>query len=144
MTRPPAREWAERHLENAHNYWLATTRPDGRPHLVPIWGVWLGERFWCATFAGVKVENIAAQPTVVLTTETPREVVLLDGRCSRVSEGDLPPGYAATFEAKYGPGWSGVGEPTAIHLCIVPTHARAWRESDASQPPARWRYPSAG
>ena len=26
-------------LEKARNYWVATTRPDGRPHTVPVWGV---------------------------------------------------------------------------------------------------------
>src|SRR5215213_9005621 len=33
-------EWAEERLRESHNYWLATTRPDGRPHVFPIWGVW--------------------------------------------------------------------------------------------------------
>ena len=28
------------------HYWLSTTRPDGRPHVVPRWGVWLDDVFW--------------------------------------------------------------------------------------------------
>ena len=28
-------------LDQAERYWLATTRPDGRPHVVPVDGVWL-------------------------------------------------------------------------------------------------------
>src|SRR5579859_2053776 len=28
-------------LERARYYWLATTRPDGRPHVTPVWGVWV-------------------------------------------------------------------------------------------------------
>ncbi len=30
---------AEQLLAQAHSYWLATTYPDGRPHVTPLW--WL-------------------------------------------------------------------------------------------------------
>lgn len=26
-------------LEREWNFWLSTTRPDGRPHVTPLWGV---------------------------------------------------------------------------------------------------------
>lgn len=32
---------AQQRLEEARNYWLATVRPDGHPHVTPVWGVWL-------------------------------------------------------------------------------------------------------
>ena len=32
---------AERRLTASHDYWCATVRPDGRPHVMPVWGVWL-------------------------------------------------------------------------------------------------------
>ncbi|MBW8766979.1 MAG: hypothetical protein JF630_12380, partial [Geodermatophilales bacterium] len=40
--------WAEveRRLAIAHDYWLATVALDGRPHVMPLWGVWLGGRLW--------------------------------------------------------------------------------------------------
>ena len=33
-------EWAEERLTASEHYWCATVRPDGRPHLMPIWGLW--------------------------------------------------------------------------------------------------------
>lgn len=33
-------------LEQARLYWVSTTRPDGRPHAVPIWGAWLEDTFY--------------------------------------------------------------------------------------------------
>ena len=30
-------------MSKAHNYWVSTTRPDGRPHVMPVWGVWIEE-----------------------------------------------------------------------------------------------------
>ncbi len=34
----------ETRLLSTKNVWMATTRPDGRPHVVPRWGVWLDGR----------------------------------------------------------------------------------------------------
>ena len=31
---------ARQKLETERNIWLASVRPDGRPHLVPLWFVW--------------------------------------------------------------------------------------------------------
>jgi pyridoxamine 5'-phosphate oxidase-like protein len=35
--------WAEERLAQSHDYWVATVQPDGRPHLMPVWGVWDGD-----------------------------------------------------------------------------------------------------
>ena len=35
----------EERLVGALHYWLATVRPDGTPHVVPRWGVWVAGRF---------------------------------------------------------------------------------------------------
>ncbi|HXQ54333.1 MAG TPA: pyridoxamine 5'-phosphate oxidase, partial [Actinomycetes bacterium] len=32
--------WAARRLERARHYWVATSRPDGSPHLAAVWGLW--------------------------------------------------------------------------------------------------------
>ena len=39
----------EARLQTERNIWLATTRPNGKPHLIPIWFVWLNERFYKPT-----------------------------------------------------------------------------------------------
>ncbi len=33
-------------MSGPRNYWVGTTRPDGRPHAVPVWGVWIDETFY--------------------------------------------------------------------------------------------------
>ena len=43
-------EWsrARAELANAEVYWLSTVRPDGRPHVTPLLGVWLnGALYFC-------------------------------------------------------------------------------------------------
>jgi nitroimidazol reductase NimA-like FMN-containing flavoprotein (pyridoxamine 5'-phosphate oxidase superfamily) len=65
---------AER-LERAHNYWLATTRPDGRPHVTPVWGAWVDDAFyfdgiWTARWA----RNLATNPAATVHLESGTDV----------------------------------------------------------------------
>ena len=41
-------KWAEvnRELEDAGQYWVASVRPDGRPHVVPRDGIWLDDTWY--------------------------------------------------------------------------------------------------
>ncbi len=41
--------WAVERLQKARNYWISTTRPDGRPHAMPVWGVWYDNQFYFST-----------------------------------------------------------------------------------------------
>jgi F420H(2)-dependent biliverdin reductase len=62
------------------NVWLGTTRADGRPHLVPIWFVWVHQRVWIATDAtSVKVRNIAAHPFATVALEDGNKPVVAEG-----------------------------------------------------------------
>ena len=52
--------------------WLSTVRPDGLPHLVPIWFSWDGQRLFVASKPGaVKVRNLQVCPTVMLALGEP-------------------------------------------------------------------------
>jgi len=65
-------------LSGARNYWLGTTRPDGRPHAMPVWGVWLDDMFWFATDRrSRKGRNLARKPALVVHLESGDNVCLL-------------------------------------------------------------------
>ncbi len=50
-------------MSAARNYWIGTTRPDGRPHATPVWGVWVDETFYFGTGErSRKGRNLAADP----------------------------------------------------------------------------------
>jgi hypothetical protein len=38
-------DWAQQRLVASRNYWLATMRTAGRPHMTAVWGVWLENVF---------------------------------------------------------------------------------------------------
>jgi nitroimidazol reductase NimA-like FMN-containing flavoprotein (pyridoxamine 5'-phosphate oxidase superfamily) len=45
---PTAWKRGRRELKDAELYWLSTVRPDGRPHVTPLLGVWLdGALYFC-------------------------------------------------------------------------------------------------
>ena len=79
----------EDHLFRSLHYWLATTRPDGRPHVVPRWGVWLDGRFWYDGAPDtVHVRNLNRNPACALHLEDGKRAVIVEGR----SDAAAPPG----------------------------------------------------
>ena len=38
-------KWAEQRLRKSHNYWITTVKPDGSPHTMVIWGLWMEGAF---------------------------------------------------------------------------------------------------
>ena len=83
----------------ARNVWLATVRPDGRPHLVPIWFVVADERWYVCTGAGsVKARNLQANAAVALALEDGDHPFVVEGRARPI---DVTPSLAEKFKAKY-------------------------------------------
>jgi len=70
----------EERLISARAYWLATVRPDGRPHVVPRWGVWVEGRFWYDGDPTTRhAQNLVANPACALHLESGTEVVVVEG-----------------------------------------------------------------
>ena len=62
--------WAQERLERAHDYWVATVWPDGRPHVMPVWGAWFDGCLWFSSDgASRKARNLAANPACTRTRQ---------------------------------------------------------------------------
>ena len=95
--------WALERLEKSHNYWIATTRPDGRPHLMLVWGVWWEDAFWFSTGPNTrKAKNIAVHTFCTIGTDRADEAVVLEGVPREVPDRALWKRFAAVYNAKYG------------------------------------------
>ena len=58
--------WAEERLIASHAYWLSTVRPDGRPHAIPVWGVWFADVVWLSSgLRSRHVGNMLTDPRCV-------------------------------------------------------------------------------
>src|ERR1700704_2759420 len=81
-------KWAEDRLRSSHNYYVMTVRPDATPHAMPVWGIWVDERFYFSTGAqSVKARNLAANTSCVVCTDNPAEAVIVEGTPSQLADG---------------------------------------------------------
>ena len=84
--------------------WLGTTRPDGRPHVVPVWFVWDRETLLVLSQPETqKVRNLGANPLVTLALDDTRQgkdVVIVDGVASTSSKSP-PTRLLDAYIAKY-------------------------------------------
>lgn len=129
-------------IHTARSWWVCTTRPDGRPHAVPVWGLAIDERVVFSTGnTAVKATNIAANEHVVVHLESGDEVVIVEGTAVTVSVDALPDGYVDAYEAKYGfrPDFADMG---AVLFEVVPAKIMAWDEAAFAETAARWRFPA--
>jgi nitroimidazol reductase NimA-like FMN-containing flavoprotein (pyridoxamine 5'-phosphate oxidase superfamily) len=79
--------WAdvEARLQAATHVWLATVRPDGRPHTVPVDGLWLDGAAWFGGSAEtVKHRNLLADDRATLHLPHAEAAVIVEGRCQLV------------------------------------------------------------
>src|SRR5438094_7672503 len=80
-------KWAKDRLSKTQNYLLATVRSDGRPHVMPIWGVWIGNNFYFSTGKkSVKGRNLAVNPNCVLCPGGADEALILEGVASTIDD----------------------------------------------------------
>lgn len=87
-------------LETARNLWLATVRPNGAPHLVPIWFVWLDNKaYLCTSKESVKARNIVYNSRVAFALEDGDDPVLIEGT-ARIIE-SVPQGVVEAFAKKF-------------------------------------------
>ena len=144
--------WAEERLLGSRSYWVTTVSSAGRPHSMPVWGVWLPERerFWfsCATTAR-KARNLRAVPSIVVAPDDTVEVVSLEGRAVEVTGGDLNEPVSAYWH-KYGAEMEMEQPAVAEFLTsnssfeVVPERAFGiiGRPGEFSARATRWRWPS--
>lgn len=93
-------------LEAATRYWLATVRPDGRPHVVPLDGIWLDDGwFFGGSPDAVKHRNLTAEPRAVLHLEDAASAVIVEGVCEELFPDPALAGRLSELsKAKYGYG----------------------------------------
>jgi hypothetical protein len=95
-------KWARTRLEKNFNYWIATTRPDGGPHAMAVWGVWFKDAFYFSTGReSRKARNLAVDPRCVVHTESGKEAVIVEGVTKEVAERSLPRRLGELYYAKY-------------------------------------------
>ena len=133
-------DWATERLAASRNYWVATVRPDGRPHVMPVWGLWLDGAFYFGTDPGArKARNLQNDSRAVVHLESGDETVVLEGTMERmVGESDFGRINAA-FLSKYEVDMD-LGAPEVACFQLAPQVAFGWRETDFPTSATKWVF----
>jgi general stress protein 26 len=103
----------ERLLTEAQLYWIITVRADGRPHAVPLVGVWHDGAFaFCTGAEEQKQRNLDGNPQVAVTTgstgangwDSGKDLVV-EGTAVPVTDAAALQALADAWFAKYGADW---------------------------------------
>lgn len=127
----------DRLLRDEHVVWLSSVRPDGRPHLVPIWFSWDGREILIASKPNAqKVRNLRASAKVMLAlgeAEDDFDVGLLEGHAELLDEpaaAVLPASHLAKYRRQIAEIGLSAAEFHATYsqvIRIVPTRCLPWQ-----------------
>jgi Pyridoxamine 5'-phosphate oxidase len=132
--------WAAERLERARNYWVATTRPDGRPHAMPVWGLWFDDAFNFSTSRkSRKARNLASNPDTAIHLESGDDVVILEGVAEEVTGAALLQRLGEDYSRKYELEIS-FTEGGGPLFAVRPRVAYAWQERDYPATATRFEF----
>jgi hypothetical protein len=138
--------WATERLSRARNYWIATTRPDGKPHSRPVWGIWLDNTFYFST-GSLAAQNLAIRPAITVHLESGSEVVIIEGVAESVSDIVLVERVVSLYNQKYNWNVDPHNLPGPFYA-VRPQVAFGWHfdeseltpESSGLETATRWRF----
>ena len=131
-------------MRGSYIYWISTTRKDGRPHSIPVWGVWLDETLYFSNGA-VTARNLARDPRVSVHLESGEDAVIIEGVVEIASGKPLIRRINSEYNEKYL--WEGSQDEW---FALQPRVAFAWlcpsagtgSESVYGGSATRWRWGS--
>jgi nitroimidazol reductase NimA-like FMN-containing flavoprotein (pyridoxamine 5'-phosphate oxidase superfamily) len=111
---------ARQALADARIYWITTVRHDLRPHVTPLIGLWIDDKFYFCTGPGEqKAKNIVdnSNCAVVTGSNTYGEGldIVVEGNAERVVEEAALEELSRQFVSKYGDDWRFEVRDSAFH-----------------------------
>jgi len=133
--------WAEERLINSHSYWVSTVRPDGRPHVMPVWAVWTaGALVFSTGPASRKARNLESRHDVVVATDNSHEPVVLEGQAELVTDEGAVVEFTSLSNAKYSTDYPIDFYLDNLTFRVAPLRVIALDDADFTGSPTRWTF----
>jgi PPOX class probable F420-dependent enzyme len=135
--------WAAERLTAARHYWVVSVWPDGRPHAMPVWGMWDDAVLWFTSAArSRKVRNLRADPRCCVTTEDASDPVVIEGTARFATDQAVLRRVADLMNAKYrvGIGLDFLDPERNATIGVTPARVFSMRHSDFRGSPTRWDF----
>ena len=144
--------WAAERLTACQNFWVVTVSADGRPHALPVWGVWDDSEARFAFASGPRarrLHNLAANPHAVVMADSTVECVSVEGRAAPVRDDERRDQWIGRYLAKYrsiAPDLSAefLGRNVVVEFAPERAFGVIEREEEFSTRPTRWVFDAAG
>ena len=98
--------WAVQRLLANRNFWVVTVSAHGRPHALPVWGIWdAGENrfaFSCGPRSR-KARDLKANSHVAIMTDDTVETLSIEGRAAPVLDATRQDVWIERYITKYRP-----------------------------------------
>jgi nitroimidazol reductase NimA-like FMN-containing flavoprotein (pyridoxamine 5'-phosphate oxidase superfamily) len=134
--------WVARKMKTCHTFWLATIyaghdADHPRPHVMPVWGVWLDDKFYFSTgHKSRKGQNLAANPACSITNDIGEEAVIVEGLATEVTDAAALQRIATAYKKKYKMDPRGMGEPIFM---VRPKTVFGFIEKSFPNSATRWK-----
>jgi hypothetical protein len=121
-------DWEDiaRRFAAPRNYWVSTASKAGRPHAMPVWGVWLDDHFAFSTSPDSrKARNLRENPQIAVHLEDGNAVIVIEGRAAELRDTADLLAFLAAYNPKYN--WNFTPDQVARGVFAVrPAQAFAW------------------
>ena len=125
-------------MSQSRHYWISTVFPDSRPHVVPVWGIWLEDRFH---FEGSMQtswgRNISKNPRIAVHLPSADKVVIIEGTAHILGDDEIDDEawniLDSIFQQKY------QVEKGSPYIYVQPKRVLAWN-GEALTTMTRWIF----
>jgi hypothetical protein len=129
-------EYVCERMAKSRNYWVCTVGKNGRPHSVPVWGIWYNQTLFFGGGPNTRwSRNLVANPTVSIHLEDGNEAIIFEGTVARITDAavmaPIDDEYLVKYNMRHGP-------PVGI---LKPRLALAWTEYPTTT--TRWLFDQA-
>lgn len=135
--------WAQEKLSSSHDYWIVSLWPDGRPHAMPVWGVWHDDTLLFSSGGrSRKVRNLLGDPRCVVTTQDTTDPVVVEGVAEVVTDPALLARTIELINVKYSVEYTVDFLDPAVNATVRvrPHWAFGLVQEDFVGSPTRWRF----
>ena len=134
----------EERMRSAYIYWVATVTTEGRPHAVPVWGVWLdGTLYFSNGPTTTTGRALAKLPEVSVHLESGEDAVIIEGSVEAATDAALVGRINDAYMPKYlwkdrmNEGWYAL-RPRIAFAWLCPSAGVS--ESVYASTATRWRF----
>lgn len=128
--------WVAKKMSACRTYWLGSVHPENRPHVMPIWGVWVDDAFYFSTGRkSRKGQNLALNPACTVTNDDGAEAVIVEGKTEQITNAAALERVAFAYKKKYKMDPRGMGEPIYV---VRPHKVFGFIEKSFPKSATRW------